>query len=672
MDFSPYVNTEALAACLAQAGAPAPFPHPRRALPPEDLGATWYAAYQTHRQRHRKGQFFTPKLLCDWMWALAAPQPHETILDPACGTGSFLLRGYDYLTAMAKEQPSLMTHEEALRQLIGWELDPQAAALCRYQLTYQVLPPRGHPRISVGNFLDWDSSSRDGPPVDVIIGNPPYVRQESLKHMGQVMARLQAQYAAYLERFPHQVALFQNKLDLYHLFFLQATCLLKPGGRLVFITSNSWLNTAIGQRFREFLCHHYHIRLVMESACEAWFADAAVTPVVVSLERCAPNLQKQFALETQFIRLRQPLASFMPERPLTDWPQLKKRLVQLQEAPEAFPVSSARIPQQQLYEHQQQSWSLHLRAPQQLSSLLEQSQNGMTLSDLGTVRYPLKTGINGFFYVTQAVVDRFGIEPEFLVPVLKSSREIQFYRISSVGKYFLFSCPLSPEALKTKGKEGALRYITWGQTQTAAPRQKRGQSVPWPQVKSVSHRAHWYQLQPLEPPHFLCPRFIDRRFFMAHCVTPLVEDQTFYGLTLAAPWQAKTDLIAALLNSTLSYWLMEMRGRTNLGEGVLQFSRQDMADFPIIRPDIFPEAEREELARLFQGLSQQPILPIAAEVKRPERVLLDELILKRLTPDNPRIIRERLVDSLLQGVDERHERARHRRDAQRMRSENGR
>ena len=108
-----------------------------------------------------------------------------------------------------------MTHEEVLRRLIGWELDPQAAALCRYQLTCQVIPPIGCPEIRLGSFLDWDPLDGGHVPVDVIIGNPPYVRQESLENMGQVMARLKAAYAPYLEQFPHQRALFQKKLDLY-------------------------------------------------------------------------------------------------------------------------------------------------------------------------------------------------------------------------------------------------------------------------------------------------------------------------------------------------------------------------------------------------------------------------------------------------------------------------
>jgi len=562
-------------------------------------------------ERLRKGQYYTPSAVCDLMIALSKPEAGSNegplrVLEPGCGPGSFLLRLSDWLETMP---PAPRSSQNPAWELHGVELDTASAQLAESLLRAENDRHSKHYKTHVHtlNFISptMDTLAEALGPFDWIIGNPPYVRQEHLAQAGpeskqEMLSYLVGKYAAYLKRFPEQRALFSQTGDLYLWFFLQATTLLKPGGRLAFITSNSWLNTAYGQHFQQFLTHHFHLRVLAESACERWFPDAAINPLITVLERKTdaelevPDTENPFTSTGKekpvlTIRIKKELNHYFSDcDPENYWPQVFRKTGEMTSPTDNSALQVNRFTAKELSgEPFKSNWAMPLRAPAELIQLLGIATLWQRLDTLGRVRYPLKTGINAFFYLSREKALEWGIEPEFLFPVLRSSRQVKHYRIEERALCeVLFSCPLSKQELQERGLVGALRYIEWGETQSAPPRQKRAQAVPWPQVASVRSNQPWHYTRPLPPAHLLCPRFIDQRFFFPLCQGQIIEDQTFYGLTLTQPKQHPPLLIAALLNSTLSYLLAEFSGRTNLGEGVLQFARTDMAAFPLINPDV--------------------------------------------------------------------------------------
>lgn len=64
---------------------------------PDILGLA-YGAYISGHSRSTLGQFFTPAQVCDFVVQLLDPEPGAKILDPACGSGSFLASAHDYMT----------------------------------------------------------------------------------------------------------------------------------------------------------------------------------------------------------------------------------------------------------------------------------------------------------------------------------------------------------------------------------------------------------------------------------------------------------------------------------------------------------------------------------------------------------------------------------------------
>ena len=99
---------------------------------------------------------------------------------------------------------------------------------------------------------DWFDSElmfgiTDG--FDVVIGNPPYVRQEKIKHLKSILKKL---YTCYI-----------GTADLYVYFYERGFQLLKYDGYLCFITSNKWMRTGYGKKLRNyFILHTQPIQLL--------------------------------------------------------------------------------------------------------------------------------------------------------------------------------------------------------------------------------------------------------------------------------------------------------------------------------------------------------------------------------------------------------------------------
>ena len=124
------------------------------------------------------GQYFTPRPLVRAMMACLRPTPGETVVDPACGTGGFLLAAHEWIvehhiTEMDADDKRFL-RDEAMH---GWEIVDGTARLCAMNLLlHGIGTPSGKSLVTVADALRGDSGIR----VDVIAANPPFGRKSSM------------------------------------------------------------------------------------------------------------------------------------------------------------------------------------------------------------------------------------------------------------------------------------------------------------------------------------------------------------------------------------------------------------------------------------------------------------------------------------------------------------
>jgi hypothetical protein len=350
---------------------------------------------------------------------------------------------------------------------------------------------------------------------DIVLGNPPYVRQEMIappllreedfspeqwrKKKAEHKAKLQHSACELWPRF------FKNrkpdgKSDLYVYFYLHGLSLLNEKGSFCFITSNSWLDVGYGADLQEFLLKHSHVKLILDNEVKRSFAQADVNTVIVLLAPPDDHREDGLSKTARFVMFKKPFEELAHAEVFKAIEAVTER-----QSTEAYRVTAR--PQRELLEEGLESgtdeehptpqkrkshgpliktaryignkWGgKYLRAPDIFFTILEKGKGKLVrLGDIAEVRFGIKTGANEFFYLEPTgkpapagylhVRNGAGwegeIEEEFLKPVIKSPRECRSILIKPEDLHYkIFMCHRDKSELKDTA---ALEYIRWGEAQ---------------------------------------------------------------------------------------------------------------------------------------------------------------------------------------------------------------
>ena len=120
------------------------------------------------------GEFYTPRPVVQFMVAVSDPRIGETILDPACGTGGFLVESYTHLEKQCHSVKDRRMLQE--RSIYGQEAKPLPYMLCQMNLLLHGLE---YPYITYDNSLNVKIQEiGDKDRVDIILTNPPFGGEE--------------------------------------------------------------------------------------------------------------------------------------------------------------------------------------------------------------------------------------------------------------------------------------------------------------------------------------------------------------------------------------------------------------------------------------------------------------------------------------------------------------
>ena len=134
----------------------------------EKIGDAYEMLLQDLGAQASAGQFRTPRHIIDFIVAVIDPQKHETILDPACGTGGFLASAWEHVERVG--HLSAADRGNLARNLVGYDISPTMEMLSTVNL---FLHHRQQPSISVYDTLTSEERWNDH--YDVILANPPFM-----------------------------------------------------------------------------------------------------------------------------------------------------------------------------------------------------------------------------------------------------------------------------------------------------------------------------------------------------------------------------------------------------------------------------------------------------------------------------------------------------------------
>jgi type I restriction-modification system DNA-methyltransferase len=202
------------------------------------------------------GQYFTPRPLIQAMVDCLSPQIGETVCDPACGTGGFLLAAYDYMKAQSKNRGKLdFLNNKALH---GVDNTPLVVTLASMNLYLHGIGTERSP------ITCEDSLEREpGTLVDVVLANPPF----GTRPAGSVE----------INRPDFYVETKNNQLN----FLQHIMLMLKPGGRAaVVLPDNVLFEGGAGETIRKRLLRDFNLHTILRLPTGIFYANGVKANVL--------------------------------------------------------------------------------------------------------------------------------------------------------------------------------------------------------------------------------------------------------------------------------------------------------------------------------------------------------------------------------------------------------
>ena len=248
-----------------------------------------------------RGAVFTRPEVVDAILDLARytsdrPLHKFRLLEPSLGAGDFFLPALDrLLDSFTRHGGAASRAFAALRPaLCGVEIHPASLEITRRQVHKRLIDWGVTIRIADALCTAWmicDDfllAPLEGT-FDIVVGNPPYVRQE------RIPAPLLAEYR-------RRFSTIFDRADLYVPFYERGLDLLRPEGRLAFICANRWMKNRYGRPLRSLIASGFHVEHAIDMEGTDAFKSEVMAYTAITVLRRAPKGPTRVAKQPEVCR----------------------------------------------------------------------------------------------------------------------------------------------------------------------------------------------------------------------------------------------------------------------------------------------------------------------------------------------------------------------------------
>jgi len=613
-------------------------------------------------EKQKFGQYFTPEILANLVTFPIVQTNQDYLFDPTSGTGTFLNSFYKILKYHGNT-----FHSELLNHIWGNDVSHFPAILSVINLYKQdVTQTDNFPRITRDDFFKLDVGSKiifpdsrdykkqieiNIPLFDAIASNFPFIQQEDIPNdilTAFFKKQFEIQQQAFLKDNSFKI---NERSDYFTYCVYNSLRFLKDGGHLAAITSNAWLGKEYGFQFKKFLLDNFHIKYIVKSNAEHWFSNSQVSTIYTVLQKEKTNEPTKFI--TFNFKLRDRLNNDNISQQLS---QIEDIYTEIDNCDN--PLNSKWVKNNifnDLYKNECDKIEVCIALKTKLIESIESRENWSKYFVSANLfenfdscllqLYPNvidvfrgeRTGWNDMFVIPEKEVNASSVETQYLIPYVKSPTELQQIEFDGNYNNKLFVCSNSIEQLPRGAK-------SWIKKFENARNTNGSQTI---QQACSGHRPFWYSLQPKQA-NIVTAINPYERFFFSFAKTSFTIDQRLIAMKVDDGYDV--ELIAALLNSAITFLSLEMRG-TSRNLGALDLNANYMKQLKILNPDLLSEKQKEEILTAFHPIKCRKIESIFVEIQKVDRINFDKTILRSFGIDENLL--ENIYSLLTTSVDDR-------------------
>lgn len=259
----------------------------------QDAKGLAFQKFLSHHEKDGRGQFFTPEPVIDFCVAMMQPKPEETIIDPACGSGGFLMSALKY---MQSQNQDLDTSIVVSEKLFGLDINRSIARIAKMKL---LLEANGKTNIICTNSLDdLDSlklslNKKNG--FDLVLTNPPFGAKITTSSL---LAKfdLGHKWGSNSDEYHKTKTVYSNQ-NAEILFIERCLQLLKEGGKLAIVLPNGNFQNPSLEYLRYYIKQKAKILAIINLPQETFIPyGTGVKTSLLFLEKDTKNENKKYPI----------------------------------------------------------------------------------------------------------------------------------------------------------------------------------------------------------------------------------------------------------------------------------------------------------------------------------------------------------------------------------------